>query len=353
MISAYHLDQARQVIAQADVWEQTLPWTPRYWDINVLRRYWEAGFNFVSLTLQDWPPTFEGMRDAVDRFAATIEDEASWLTFGSSLEDIDVGRAAGKLVLGLNSQETRPIGEDLSRIKGLHQLGVRHMLLAYNVRNLVADGCAERADAGLSNFGRHVIAEMNRVGIVVDCTHTGRKSSLEAMELTQTPPIFSHSNPSRLRSHMRNIDDDQIRMCAARGGVVGLVGVGEFLGDPAAAAETYFAQIEYVATLVGPEHVGLGTDYVDIFPAREHPERWAAIRAEAKPPWPDPKFGWTTDAGTQVSYEDARCFAPEQLRELVAIMLARGWCRQDVIGFLGGNFRRVYGAAEAFASDAS
>src|SRR5687767_8379290 len=152
------------ILESADVWDMTLPWIPIYWDLEVLARYKRAGYTFVSLTLQDWPPTFEGMRRCIERFKEMAQPQSAWLTFGSSLADIDRGRRAGKLVVGLNSQETRPIAEDLSRIEALYALGVRHMLLAYNVRNLVADGCAEVADAGLSNFGRQVVREMDRVG---------------------------------------------------------------------------------------------------------------------------------------------------------------------------------------------
>jgi membrane dipeptidase len=326
------------ILASSDVWEMTLPWLPCYWDIDILARYKRAGFTFVSATLQDWPATFEGMQRSVKEFKELAESEAHWLTFGSSLAEIERGRREGKLVIGLNSQETTPIGNDLSRVEALHALGVRHMLLAYNVRNTVADGCAEVADAGLSNFGRLVVREMDRVGIVLDGTHTGRRSSLEAMELCRRPPIFSHSGAYAVCAHIRNIHDDQIRACAARGGVIGVVGIGAFLGDADARAESVFRHLDYIVTLVGPQHVGLGTDYVkDLVPVFE------AFRAQKDTAWPDP-------TGTQL-YE-GRSFAPEQLAELVEIMLAHGYSTEDVKGILGANFKRVYAAVENSRSNA-
>src|SRR5688572_9077835 len=119
------------------------------------------------------------MMRCIERFKALAQPHSHWLGFASSLAEIEQGRREGKLLIGLNSQDTSPIGDDLSRVQVLRALGVRHMLLAYNVRNRIADGCAEGSDAGLSNFGRLLVREMDRVGIIVDGSHTGRRSSLE------------------------------------------------------------------------------------------------------------------------------------------------------------------------------
>lgn len=337
-----HPSRTANLIATApDIWDMTLPWLPIYWDKNILARYKQAGFTFVSATLQDWPPSFEGMRQCIKRFKKLVEPEASWLTFATSLDDIDRGRREGKLVLGLNSQETRMIEDDLSRIAALHELGVRHMLLAYNVRNLVADGCAEPADAGLSNFGRRVVREMNRVGIIVDCSHTGRRSSLEAIELSERPPIFSHSNVHFLCPHIRNIHDDQIRACAGRGGVIGVVGVGGFLGRVMPKAQDLFRHIDYIVSLVGPQHVGLGMDYVGILPVKDHAATWEA-RASDVSMWPHSADAWRDPTGTQIPFEETHCFAPEGLASLVDIMVSHGYPESAIHGVLGANFRRVY-----------
>ncbi len=329
------------ILASADVWDMTLPWMPVFWEMDTLARFKRAGFIFVSLTLQGWPPTFDNTRQCVERFKEIAKPESAWLTFGSSLADIDRGRREGKLVIGVNSQETVPIGEDLSRVEALYALGVRHMLLAYNVRNLVADGCAEVADAGLSNFGRQVVREMDRVGMIVDCSHTGRRSSLEAIELSKRPVIFSHSNAYSVCPHIRNVRDEQIRACAARAGVIGVVGVGAFLGDVEARAESMFRHIDYIASLVGPEHVGFGIDYAKSMPYKDYPSVWEAHSATHKA-WPDPTNAWPDPTGTQIPLDESHCFQPEQLVELVEIMLAHGYSAEVVKNILGANFRRVY-----------
>lgn len=316
------------ILESSDVWDMTLPWVADYQEMDILVRYKRAGFTFVSATVQDFPPTLEGVASEIRRFKEVAAEQAEWLTCASSLVEIDQGRRDGKLVVGFNVQDTVQLGSDLSRVAALHEIGVRHMVLAYNVRNFVADGCAEAADAGLSNFGRQVVREMNRVGMLVDCSHTGRRSTLEAMEIGERPPIFSHSGAHAVCAHIRNIHDDQIRACAARGGVIGVVGIGAFIGDAQARPESVFRHIDHIASLVGPQHVGLGTDYV-----KNMHLVWAAIRASKDTSWPDP-------SGTQL-YEGG-CFQPEQLAELVRIMLDHGYSPAAIEGILGRNFRRVY-----------
>lgn len=331
-----------EILASSDVWDMTLAWIPVYWEMETLRRYKRAGYTFASLTLQNWPPTFERMLERIDEFKAIVEKESDWLVFGTSVAEIEAGRRAGKLVLGLNSQETLPIGMDLSRIGTLHAAGIRHMLLAYNVRNFVADGCAEVGNAGLSNFGRLVVKEMDRVGIIVDGTHTGRQSTLEAMELTTRPPIFSHSGAYKIFAHIRNIHDDQIRACAARGGVVGVVGMGPFLGDLQATTEGYFRHIDYMVQLVGPEHVGLGTDYV---PPMFYDEAFMKRLEESEDRmWPPPEIGWVDAEGNSQRAVEGSSVQPEQVGDLVGMMLTHGYPVEAVKGILGENFKRVYAA---------
>jgi len=322
-----------EILSSGDVWDMTLPWLEEQQEMATLARFHRAGFTFVSLSCQDFPPTLEGVQKLVARFTERAAAAADWLVIGSSLADVVHGRRNRKLVVGFNVQDTIQVGTDLARVESLYAFGVRHMLLAYNVRNFAADGCGESADAGLSNFGRRLVREMNAVGMVVDCSHTGRRSTLEAIDLSERPAIFSHSNVYAICRHIRNIRDEQIRACAARGGVIGITGIGAFLGDVEARPETVFRHIDHVASLVGAEHVGLGSDYV-----RDIAGAWAAVRAQQDTAWPDP-------TGTQL-YEGT-CLQPEQLAELVTLMLQHGYSRQSVLGILGGNFRRVYALAEA------
>jgi len=142
-----------------------------------------------------------------------------------------------------------------------YDLGVRWMLFAYNKSNSLAGGCQDE-DGGLTDFGRAVLDEMERVGMVVCCSHIGHRSAMEILERARRPVIFSHSNPKALWDHPRNIRDEAIRACAKTGGVIGINGIGVFLGENDIATELLVRHVDYVADLVGPEHVGLALDYV-------------------------------------------------------------------------------------------
>ncbi len=128
------------------------------------------------------------------------EDERLFLV--ASPPDLDI-LGEGRLGITFHFQNTTPVGNDLDLLEGYQRLGVRMIQLTYNHRNLVGDGCMEPEDAGLSRFGRDLIAEMNRLGIVVDLSHTGHRTTLEAMEASLAPTVFSHSNAKGLFDHPR------------------------------------------------------------------------------------------------------------------------------------------------------
>ncbi len=292
-----------------------------------MQQYHRSGFTYANLTIQDSPPTFAGVQAEVRAFQKLCEPHPE-LCFAKTLPEIQAANAEGKLAIGLNVQDTELVHADLDRLEVLKEFGIMHMLLAYQLRNKAADGCAEPADAGLSRFGHRLVKKMNEVGIVVDLSHTGRRSTLDAMECSTEPTIFSHSGVRAIFRHMRNIDDDQIRACAATGGVIGVVGIGAFLGTPEATSESVFQHIDYIVNLVGPEHVGIGTDYIeDITPV------WDTIRERGGDAWTDPE-------GTQPFIGGA--WGPHQLTELVQVMLDHGYPESSIQGILGANFYRVY-----------
>jgi len=168
---------------------------------------------------------------------------------------------------------------------------------------------------------------MQRVGMVVDLSHTGRKSSLQALELAERPMMFSHSNVDTLVPHPRNLTDEQIRACAATGGVVGLSASSDYLGDLETSAETMFRHVDYVINLVGPDHVGLGLDIV--FDA-EALTNWARGRPSEWPMTKDPEW------------PGFRYAQPKSLGQLVSRMLIAGYPEDAVVSFLGGNVRRAH-----------
>lgn len=208
------------------------------------------------------------------------------------------------------------------------------MLFAYNRNNLAGGGCHDE-DMGLTDFGRAVIDEMNRVGMVIDCSHSAYTTTMEAMQRSSDPVIFSHSNARALADHGRNIRDDQIRACAEGGGVIGINGLSLFLGDNGKAkAETAARHIAYMADLVGPQHVGISLDFDPGLEDESHPGEQNSkqdMLAEDAVYWP-PEAG----------YDRPIDFLPlSRLPDICEELFKMGMSEPELVGILGGNFRRV------------
>ena len=243
-------------------------------------------------------------------------------------DDIDRARRSGRLAVGFDIEGANAIGDQLSLIELYHSLGVRWMLLAYNRNNRAGGGCQDD-DSGLTPFGHQVIAEMERVGLQLCLSHTGQRTAREALGAATRPVIFSHSNPSAVHAHPRNIPDDLIRACAATGGVVGINGVGSFLGkvdgqDDIRSA-TFARHVDHVVQLVGPKHVSIALDYV--FDMGELEDYLQKMQHNFPP---------------ELGYSAAPAFvAPEQLPEIVATLLGWGYREGDMRDILGGNLMRL------------
>ncbi len=320
--------RAAALVAEAMICDITVNWEE---DLKeeareaVLPRYPAAGVDFVSLTLaDDWTwieATFRHLAQQRGRFLA----EPDRYVLVETADDIVRAKAQGKLAVGFNFQGSNGLGGDLSLVEAYYKLGVRQMILAYNVRNLAADGCHEAADGGLSQFGGDLVVEMNRVGMLLDCSHTGYRATMQALDITTQPVVFSHSNARVLTDHGRNIHDDQIKACAATGGLVGVTGVGIFLGEDDASVEAFMRHLDHIVEVAGPAHVGLGIDLVyDL-------EGWNQFFLANKDRY------WR-DYGDD---PPAQFFQPEQLPALTEEMLRRGYTEPDIRGIFGENYLRI------------
>jgi len=153
-----------------------------------------------------------------------------------------------------------PLNGDINMLGVYHALGVRQMLFAYNLNNKAAGGCHDK-DMGLTQFGREIVREMNRLGMLVDCSHAAYQTTMDIMTESDKPVVFSHSNPTAVCPHQRNIDDDQIKAYAKTGGVIGVNGMAIFLGSNNSDNDNLIRHIVYLNDLVGAEHIGIGFDY--------------------------------------------------------------------------------------------
>jgi len=321
-------ERARDLFASSLVCDTTLPWIPGLENKDgVLPDFHAHGIGFVSLTIavddQDVETTVRSIGVELSR----LRSLADTCVPAGSIAEIRAAREQGRMAVGFHFQGTNSFSRDAGLVEVYYRLGVRHALLAYNKRNHVADGCHECTDGGISRFGVRLIKEMNRVGMIVDCTHTGYRSSLDAIEISEAPVIFSHSNAWVVRRHARNLRDDQIKACAASGGIIGINGVGHFLTDEMIASPEAMARhMDHVADLVGPEHLAIGIDHVYFL------EQQARYRAANPNTYPEgyPPADWTG------SY-----LGPGHVLELTEVLLRRGYEERHVRGILGENFLRV------------
>ena len=299
-------------------------------DLDQLERWRAAGVDYLSVNVgYDVITPAQTLQTLAD-FRVRLARRPDRYLLVRTVDDILRAQHAGLLGITFDLEGMDALADDVNMVALFYALGVRQMLVAYNRNNRAGGGCHD-ADVGLTDFGRSVIAEMLRVGMVVDCSHTAYRTTIEAMEMCAAaglPAIFSHSNPAALVRHGRNIRDEQIRACAATGGVIGLNGIGLFLADEAATTASIARAIDYVVELVGVAHAGIGLDYP--FPvAGDEIDDLLVRRPDV---WP-PAEGYGTGRFRNAD--------PEQFPGLTEELLRLGYADADVVAILGGNFLRV------------
>lgn len=242
-----------------------------------------------------------------------------------SIGDVEAAGRDGSVAVAFDLEDSGPLEGRLERVRQFYGLGVRTMLPSYNNRNAAGGGCLDAVDEGLTAYGRALVREMNAVGMVADGSHCGARTGLDMCEVSEQPVIYSHSCKRSLWDHPRNITDEQARECAATGGVVGITGVGIFLGPNDASVDALVRHIDYAVELVGPEHVGVSTDY-----PFDHDDFNAMLR-QSPELFPDSYTRWGP-----IDF-----LPPEGLLTVEDALVARGYPDDAVTAILGGNFRRV------------
>ncbi|MBM3583345.1 MAG: membrane dipeptidase [Alphaproteobacteria bacterium] len=321
--------KARALFDGVLVWDahSCLPLKPGI-DVDVLERHRAAGIDYVSINVgMDFNPWPDCLR-VLAAFRAHLQRHPNRYVLVDTTADVARAQREGKLAVAFDLEGSDMLDGDLDMLRLYHDLGVRQIHFAYNRDNAVGGGC-HGADVGLTAFGRRLVREVNEVGLIMDCSHTGHRSSLEIIAASAKPVVFSHTCVAALKAHPRNVRDDQIDACAANGGVVGITGIGVFLGANQTETAIVLDHVAYVADRVGPRHVGIGLDFeflagVDDFPKTAKRGDW----------WPAAHYG---GAGLG----PVKFVQPEQMAEIAEGLLARGWPEADVAGVLGGNFLRV------------
>lgn len=295
-------------------------------DMSRLNRYREAGFHHVSINVgMDMTP-FETVMRTIAGFRSWLAHHPEDFVLVATIDDIYHAHTYRKLAVSFDLEGSNMLLQDPAMVELFASLGVRQMLLAYNRDNSCAGGC-HGAGTGLTPLGRTVVQGINTAGIIIDCSHASKRSSLEIMEISQHPAIFSHTNVKAIFDHPRTIDDEQIFACAAQGGVIGLTGLGIFLGDPSASVDTYIRQIDYLAERIGTSHIGIGLD------TEFYPEHKDLPEGEGEDDW------WPTEHYGQMNGHVQ--LQPETLGEVAHQLTRLGYSDADIQAIYGNNFMRI------------
>lgn len=288
-----------------------------------LERYRENGVQVVSLNVTFDLMNFESSIRVISFMRRWIGQSGDY-RLGANMEQIESNRRQGKTSIVFDIEGLKGIGQQLDLLDTYHALGVRWASPVYNRSNQFGGGCMDSDDAGLSPLGRDLVKRMNQIGMVVCCSHTSCRTSLEIMETSSQPTIFSHSNADAICAHPRNISDLQIKACAATGGVIGVNGIGIFLGKNDASIPALTRHICHIAELVGVEHVGVSLDYA--FDLKEIESFFENNRDL----FPRNEYGSTLEM-----------VAPESLGLLPGALSHSGMTPKEIQLVLGGNWERI------------
>jgi len=294
----------------------------------------EAGVTIVHKTVASDNNLSEAIKLIADWYDK-LERNKNHAFLALTFEELLKAKRENKVAYIFGFQNTLPIESNVTLLDVFYKLGVRIIQLTYNEKNLVGDGCGERTNCGLSNFGIRVIERMNKLGMIVDIGHVGDKTGMEAIELAETV-ICSHANARKICNNPRNKDDETIKALAEKDGVIGVNAFPAFvkwtrteLGERPTVNDL-LDHIDYIVNLVGVDYVGLGLDLIDNWPLERHrildrrPDIWGK-------PAPDGRYHYPEGI--------------ENVTQIINItkgLVARGYSDDEIQKILGKNWLRVF-----------
>ncbi len=276
---------------------------------------------------------FDNVMAFVGTFNSIVANRPDVFVRIDSAEDLATVHGSGRagILIGLQDSSHFRSPDDVGLF---HALGQRVSQLTYNARNMIGNGSTERVDGGISDFGVAIVERMNRVGMAVDVSHSGDRTTLDACEVSSRPVLFTHSNARALNpGHPRCKTDEAIRAMAATGGVMGITGVRNFVtAEEPTTIEHYLDHFDHVRDLVGVEHLGIGSD-IDLHGYDDMPpDEYERLKANYKGSY---AFRDKIDID-EIAH-------PKRMFDVTEGLIRRGYTDEHIRGILGGNFQRVLG----------
>ena len=303
------------------------------WSRRIFEQMREAELDAVHVTATYWENTRELLAN-IGTWHRYFVEHADLIVPVRSAADIDHARATKRTGIVLGLQNCSPIEDSVDLVSVLKELNVHIMQLSYNNQSLLCTGYAEQQDSGLTKFGREVIREMNRVGMVVDTSHTAERSTLEAIEFSSRPTVISHANPQTARQTARNKSDRVMRALAESGGLMGFSCYPFHLPNGSETTlEQFTTMVAEAVEIMGVQHLAIGTDLCQDQPVEVltwmRNGNWARVMdygegSEEKPDWPAP-LSWLRGVSDFPKIEQG--------------LHDRGFTSSEVDALMGGNWR--------------
>ena len=309
------------------------------WDSpQVFQSLQAGGVTVMNATLVTWE-NFAQTMDTIAAWQRRFDQRRDQLLQIRTIDDIHAAKRAGKVGVILGWQNATPIENDLDRIAVFYGLGVLIIQLTFHERNLLGNGCWERRDDGLSNFGVDAVREMNRLGILIDLSHAGDRTTIEAIELSEKPVACTHANARAWCDHKRNKTDEALTKLAERGGVAGATCFNNFMPRGMdSTIEDYVDAIEDLVQRIGIDHVGIGTDFTQNQPQ----SFWNYIGSQQGTKLPS-TFYDPSKRRQDVAMSPRGLETPDRLPDLAPALMNRGYRGEDIVKILGGNWMRLFG----------
>ncbi len=230
-------------------------WSRKIFEINR-----SAGLDAVHVTIV-YHEDFDELQLEIKKWEKLFHENSDLIILGKNFQDIDKANKENKTAIFFGFQNCSPIEDDINLVEEVHQLGCRFMQLTYNNQSLLATGCYEKVDSGVTNFGREVIREMNRVGLVVDMSHSAEKSTLDAIEFSEKPIAITHANPSFWHPAKRNKSSDLLKILSDSGGMLGLSLYPHHLKDNTnCTLDSFCEMVAKTAEIMDVKKIGIGSD---------------------------------------------------------------------------------------------
>jgi len=248
--------------------------------MTVLQHLLEGGITAINSTIAAWQGLHETMTIIADYFHL-FEEQMDSILQVKTTSDIKEAKSTGRVGIILGFQGPAPIENNPHFLSLYYPLGIRIIQLTYNHKNQLGSGCMASEDKGLTLLDRNVIDQMNRLGVLIDLSHCGPKTTMEAIETSQRPVAFTHANPMTFAVHPRNKSDEALKALAERGGVVGTVTLPTMITERGTVTlKDYIDVIDFLVEMIGIDHVGLGTDFMEALPPEIHAHALKGISIE-------------------------------------------------------------------------